>query len=154
MDKGNQSNEQFKYIEALSWEAAIKILLGLCNDGVIAERISTMAKAALAEVDADEVADEVFRSLNSIQVEDLWNNSGKTYVGYNEPTEEAFEMIEGEVRYYIRKMEQYNGLGMKAEEKEYCKGIIFGLMTRKMTRKHLTLSAAHDRMITNDNKAR
>jgi len=128
VDKGNQSNEQLKYIEALSWEAAVKILLDLCKDGVIAERISAMAKTSLAEVDADVIADEVFRSLNSIQVEDLWNNSGKTFGGYNEPTEVAFEMLEDEVRYYVRKMEQYNGLCMKAEEKEYCKGIISGLL--------------------------
>jgi len=58
----------------------------------------------------------------------LWDNSGKTCGGYNEPTEVAFEMLEDEVRYYVRKMQQYNGLCMKAEEKEYCKGIISGLL--------------------------
>ena len=66
MENDNASSRGHDYsifIEALSWEAAIKILLDLCNDGVIAERISAMAKAALAEVDADVVADEVFRSL-------------------------------------------------------------------------------------------
>ena len=87
-----------------------------------------MAKAALSDVDADEIADEVFANLNSIQVEELWDNSGKSYGGYQDPTDIAFEMIENEVRHHIRKMEQYKSLGMKLEEKEYCKGIIIGLL--------------------------
>jgi len=37
-------------------------------------------------------------------------------------------MIEDEVYYYVRKMEQYRDLGMKTEEKEYCLGIISGLL--------------------------
>ena len=128
MVKDNESNKQKKYIAALSREEAIRILLVLCKDGNMAEHISKMAKAAMADVDADVVADEVFKSLNSVQVEELWNNSGKTYSGYTEPTEVAFEMLEDEVRYYVTKMEQYKDLGMKTEEKEYCKGIISGLL--------------------------
>ena len=42
----------------------------LCNDNALAERIVAMVKSDLSDVDADEVADEVFRSINSIQVED------------------------------------------------------------------------------------
>jgi hypothetical protein len=131
MDKDNMNgsdNSQLKFIEALSREASIEILLELCKDGDVAERISVMAKAALTEVDADVIADEVFKSLNSIQVEELWDNSGKTYGGYQDPTDVAFEMIEDEVWHYIRKMAQYKSLGMKMEEKEYCKGIITGLL--------------------------
>ena len=121
-------NSQLKFIEALSWQASTEILLELCRDGDLAKRISAMAKATLADVEADVIADEVFRSLNSIDVEELWDNSGKTHYGYQEPTDVAFEMIEDEVRPHIRKMEQYGSLGMKKEEKEYCKGIIIGLL--------------------------
>ena len=49
----SSGNEYTKYIEALSREAAIELLLELCNDGAIAERIFTMTKASLSEVDAD-----------------------------------------------------------------------------------------------------
>ena len=117
-----------KLIEALSQKTLKMILLDLCKDSDLAERISLMAKAALAAVDADAIADEVYQSLNSIQVEELWDNSGKSYGGYQDPTDVAFEMIENEVRHYVRKMEQYNSLGMMLEEKEYCKGIIIGLL--------------------------
>ena len=131
MDKDNMKdgdNSQLKFIEALSREASIEILLELCKDNALAERIVAMVKSDLSDVDADEVADKVFRSLNSIQVEDLWDNSGKTRWGYHEPTEVAFEMLEDEVRNYIQEMEKYYSLGMKREEKEYCKGIISGLL--------------------------
>ena len=131
MDKDNmkdRNNSQLKFIEALSHEASIEILLELCKDSALAERIVAMVKSDLSDVDADEVTDEVFRSLNSIQVEDLWDNSGNTHWGYQEPTEVAFEMLEDEVRSYIQEMEKYYNLGMKREEKEYCKGIISGLL--------------------------
>ena len=124
----DSENSQQKFIEALSWEASTKILLELCKDGDLAKRISVMARAALSEVEADLIADKVFGSLNSIQVEDLWDNSGKTRDGYQDPTDVAFEMIENEVRRHLRKMAQYSSLGMKTEEKEYCKGIIIGLL--------------------------
>jgi hypothetical protein len=130
IDKGNMNdsdNSQLKFIEALSREASIRILLELYKDGNEAERIVAMAKTHLAAVDMDEIADEVFRSLNSIQVEELWDNSGNTRWGYQEPTEVAFEMLEAEVDTYLRKMEQYRNLGMTKEEKEYSKGILAGL---------------------------
>jgi len=66
-----------KFVEALSKEAAIAILLELCEDADVAKRVSAMAQASLSVVDASVVADEVFESLNSIQVEVLWDNSGK-----------------------------------------------------------------------------
>ncbi|MCL1852258.1 MAG: hypothetical protein FWF88_04405 [Peptococcaceae bacterium] len=131
MDKNGINDiekSQLKFIEALCREASIEILLELCKDGDLAKRIYEMSKAALAEVEADVIADEVFRSLNSIQVEDLWDDSGKTHDGYQDPTDVAFKMIEDEVWRYTRKMEQYNSLGMKMEEKECCKGIIIGLL--------------------------
>ena len=123
-----KNNNQMKFIQALSHEAAIRILLNLCADSDLKKRIVAMAKECLSDVDADTVADEVFRSLTSIQVEDLWDNSGKTRWGYHEPTEVAYEMVEDEVGYYIQKMEEYKNLGMKKEEKEYCKGILSGLL--------------------------
>ena len=131
MDKDNMEDSdksQLKFVEALSREASIEILLELCNDSALAERIVAMVKSDLSDVDADEVADEVFRSLNLIQVEDLWDNSGRNRWGYQEPTEVAFEMLEDEVRFCIQEMEKYCSLGMKREEKEYCKGIISGLL--------------------------
>ena len=123
----NNDNNKLKTIEALNRESSISILLELCKDGDLAERIFAMAKNALATVDMDEIANKVLRSLNSIQVEELWNNSGRTRWGYQETTEVAFKMLEDEVDTYLIKMEKYRELGMTKEEKEYCKGILSGL---------------------------
>jgi len=112
----DSDNSQLKFIAALSREALIEILFELCKNGDVAERVVAMAKTDLAAVDMDEIADEVFRSLNSIQVEELWDNSGRTSWGYQEPTDVAFEMLEAEVDTYLLKMEQYLKLGMTEEE--------------------------------------
>jgi hypothetical protein len=125
----NTDDTQLKYIEAISREAAIRILSELCEDSVLMNRIVKMAKAALSEVDAESVKNSVYRSLNSIQIEDLWENSGKSYGGYQDPTDVAFEMLEDEIYIFKQKMKQYRELGMKLEEKEYCKGIISGILS-------------------------
>jgi len=64
MDKDNMkdsNNSQLKLIEALSREASIEILLELCKDNALAERIVAMVKSDLSNIDADKVADEVSR---------------------------------------------------------------------------------------------
>lgn len=124
--KSNVDPEE--YVKALSHDAAINILLKLCKENAFVERIATMARASLANVSADEIADEVFRSLNSIDIEDLWDNSGETRWGYQDPTEVAYEMIDDRLCCFIQKMKQCNSLSMKQEEMEYCKGVIAGLL--------------------------
>jgi len=127
MEKAESIINQNEYVTALSRDSAIRILLDLCKDNDLAKRIYTMAKAFLSDVDADEIADDVFDSLNAIEVEDLWDNSGNTRYGYQEPAEVAYEMLESALSNYMIKMAQYEELDMKKEEKEYCKGIISGL---------------------------
>ena len=127
-NKDTLSDDQLKLINALSRESAIRILLNLCEDSALVDRIYAMAISFLAKVDADEIANEVFRNLNSIQVEELWDNSGSTRLGYEDPTDVAFEMIENNIRPFVRKLEQLESLGMKYEGKEFCKGIISGLL--------------------------
>jgi hypothetical protein len=116
------------FVKALDHVDALKILVKLCKEEPLRARIVKMAKASLSKVDANEVADDVFSSLNSILVEDLWDNSGKTRWGYHEPTEVAFEMMESEIEGFIQQMVEYRTLGMKKEEKIYCQGILEGLL--------------------------
>ena len=125
---GGHNNNYKKFLNALSHEDAVRILLDLCNDSVLADRIGATVKTLLAKVDADAIADEIFRSLNAIQVEDLWDHSGETRWGYQDPTDVAFEMIENEVQPFVFEMEKFKSLGMKKGEKECCKGIILGLL--------------------------
>jgi len=125
----NKNKDLLEYVTALTPMAAKTILIELCKDDNLTNRIVTMARASLSNVDADDIKDKIFRSLNTILVEDLWDNSGKTRWGYNDPTDVAYKMIGTELGDYILQMEQYRYLGMKKEEKEYCKGIISGLLS-------------------------
>jgi hypothetical protein len=128
MKKRISENTQLRYVNALGHDAAINILINLCKDKDLSLKIITLAKVALSDFDADLVADKVFRSLNNIQVEDLWDNSGKTRWGYREPTEVAYEIMGEVLSPFIQKMNEYRNLDMKTEEKEYCRGIIGGLL--------------------------
>jgi hypothetical protein len=128
MEKSKNENNLLECISALSQESAIRMLIDLCEDQEVAERISKMVKLSLPDVDVEEIADDVFDALNSIEVEELWDNSGETRYGYNEPTEVAFEMLEDALRDFTEKMAQYKNLDMKKEEKKYCKGLISGLV--------------------------
>jgi len=127
--KNNENKDLLKYVTSLAPMAAKKILIELCKDENLTDRIVTMARISLSNLDANDVKDKVFRSLNTILIEDLWDNSGKTRWGYNDPTDVAYEMIGTELDVFLRQMEQYRDLGMKKEEKEYCKGIISGLLS-------------------------
>ena len=126
--KSNESTGPLDYVKSIDAESSNRILLELCKDGNLSERIVEMARASLSGINYDEIADQVFRSLNAIMVEDLWDNSGKSHWGYQEPTDVAFEMLGDALHQFVAKMNQYRNLGMKKEEKEYCKGIVSGLL--------------------------
>ena len=125
---GDEITDSLEYVKSLDFMSSIRILLELCKDSNLSERIIAMSKAALSCVDSEEIADQVFSSLNSIMVEDLWDNSGNSRWGYHEPTEVAFEMLGDELHQYVATMNKYRVLGMKKEEKELCKGIISGIL--------------------------
>ena len=126
--KHEDSLNPMTFIKALSHNALLRILVELCKDKDLAERIMAMARGILSEVNADEIAVEVFRSLNAIQVEDLWDSSGKTRSGYRDATDVGYEMVGDALYQFSSRMNQYRNLGMKAEEKECCKGILSGLL--------------------------
>jgi len=123
-----EKDRSIDYIKSISGTAAIEILIELCEDEDNFELILSRAKEYLTCINAKDIEDEVFGSLNSIQIEDLWNNSGKTYWGYKDETEVAYEMLIDGLEYSVQRMKQYRELGLKREEKECCKGIIAGLL--------------------------
>jgi hypothetical protein len=113
----------------LTHEMAISVLSNLCNgDAGIAKTVLEMVEAELRQVDADEVAKEVFYSLNALDVDELYDHSGKTRYGYHDPTDVAYEMTEGAIDPFVRDIEKYRKLGMKDAEKETCRGVLRGLL--------------------------
>jgi hypothetical protein len=116
-------------LSGLTHGMAISVLSNLCKgDASIAKAVLEMVEAELRQVDADEVAKGVFYSLNALDVDELYDHSGKTRYGYEEPTDVAYEMTEGAIDSFVRNIEKYRKLGMKDAEKETCRGVLRGLL--------------------------
>ena len=76
-------NVEKNIFDAISADDAYQILQRLANENpVVAKRIEEIAEVSLGGVDIEDVADDVYYDLNSLEVEDVWDNSGSTRDGY------------------------------------------------------------------------
>ncbi len=105
--------------------AILKILVK--EDASLRKRMEDAALEYFIEVEADDIADEVFNELDSLEVEDVWDQSGPTSYGYVDPSETAWEMLEDALEDYLGELKKYLELGMDEEAKKYCMGILKGL---------------------------
>ena len=107
---------------------ALYVLKVLMNeDRKISDKIFHILMERLNELDSDEITMDVYYKLNQLQVEELWNRSGKTRYGYVEPSEEAWVMFEEVIEPFVDEMKKYQKLGMPLLAKKYCIGIIKGI---------------------------
>src|ERR1700680_1633813 len=81
----------------------------------------------LAEIELDEIADDVFAVLDSIDVQDCWDRSGRSRDRYTAPDEAADEMIEEELQPFFGRIERYHEMGMPDQEATCCMGVLFGI---------------------------
>jgi len=105
--------------------AILKILAK--KDTSLLKRIEDAALEYFSEVEVEEIADEVFCELDSLEVEDVWDQSGSKRYGYVDPNEKAWEMLEAAIEYYLVELKKYQGLEMDEEAKKYCMGILKGI---------------------------
>jgi hypothetical protein len=66
----------------------------------------------LAEIELDAIAEDVFVILDSINVQDCWNWSGRSRDGYTSPDEAVDEIIAEELQPFFEQIERYHQLGM------------------------------------------
>ena len=112
----------------ISADDAFAILCHLAKeDPKIAKRIEQIAMDYLSDVDIEDIASQVYIELDSIEVEELWDRSGRTRNGYVEPEEMAFQMFEEALEPFLDEMKKYQNLSMFAEAKNYCIGILRGI---------------------------
>ncbi|MHC4711178.1 MAG: hypothetical protein ACYTA3_12365, partial [Planctomycetota bacterium] len=79
----------------ISPEQALDVLLRLWGKGAdIRKAIAEETESLLRKIDREEIADEVFAALDSIDVHELWDRSGPSSSGYSSPDEVAMEMVE------------------------------------------------------------
>jgi len=82
---------------------------------------------ATAAVDPESIADDVFRSLDSLDYDDLNGRAGRTRHGYVEPDQAAWDLFEEALIPFIDEMAKNHKRALPAVAKAYCIGIIKGL---------------------------
>ena len=75
----------------------------------------------------DAVAEDVFYELDSIAVEDVWDNSGATRDGYVEPGEYACQLFENALQPFEEHLERCQELSLLKQAKHQCMGILKGI---------------------------
>ena len=121
-------------LENISPEEAHQILMRLAKtDPALARKIKKEAERLLKKIDAEEVCEDVYFSLDNIEVEELWDRSGSSRDGYSAPEEMAVEMVEKELNPHRDQVTKYLKLGMAKEARLYCMGVLKGIY--KYTRK-------------------
>jgi hypothetical protein len=115
-------------ISMLTAEQALAIICRLCRTGgVLRDAVVAEAMSVLTEIDVDTIADEVFAALDTIDVQDCWDRSGRSRDGYTSPDEAATEMIEEALQPYVDQLERYRALAMPGQELAFCMGILLGI---------------------------
>lgn len=117
-----------KLLSLITAEDAKMILKELVSeDPRIVLQVKRIADELFKKVDIDEVAEEIFYYLNSIEIEEIWDRSGSTRHGYVDPSDEAWEMFGETLESYQSELKKYQSLSLNKAALVYCKGILKGI---------------------------
>ena len=115
-------------IKKLTAEQALEVVRRLSErGGEIREAVLAEARKLLTTVSVENTADEVFYVLDSIDVQDCWDRSGRSRHGYTEPSEAAVELVEEELQPFYDQAKTYRELDMAEQEATYSMGVILGI---------------------------
>ena len=115
-------------IKKLTAEQALDVVKRLNEKGgEIREAVLAEATNLLTAVNLETTADEVFFVLDSIDVQDCWDRSGRSRHGYTELSEAAVELVEEELQPFYDQAARYQELGMAEQETIYRMGVILGI---------------------------
>lgn len=115
-------------IKKLTPEQALEVVMRLSDKGGASrEAVVAEARSVLREIDLDEIADDVFFVLDSVDVQDCWDRAGSSRDGYTSPDEAAGELIDEKLQPFFDQAGRYGELGMTEEEATYRKGVILGI---------------------------
>ena len=112
----------------LTPEQALEIVRRLYEKNVdIRMAVMEEANSVLEAIDCDEIAEDVFFALDSLDVQDLWDNSGARRNGYISPDEAAVEIIENELEPFFEQVRRYHKLKMFPQAQACCMGVLQGI---------------------------
>jgi hypothetical protein len=117
-----------KVLARLKPEESASVLRSLLerHPDLVAEA-EAMASAAVTDVDAGAVAEDVEQAVLDLDVEDLGTRAGRKSWGYVEPTEAAWELLGEAVDPFLEEMKRHVELGFEAAATAACAGIVLGL---------------------------
>jgi hypothetical protein len=119
-----------KIIDKISAEDALIILKRLvAKESSFEKQIEMEAEILLSAIDLEEICEAVYSDLDQIEVQELWDRSGKSRYGYVSPEEMAVEMMENELAPYNENVFRYIDLEKYTEAKTYCMGLLKGIYT-------------------------
>jgi hypothetical protein len=90
-----------------------------------------IAKELVASPSAEDIAEDIFEAVTSVDIDDLNSRAGKTQWGYVEPSEAAWELLEESVEDAVSDMKRRMELGLTNAALAICCGIVIGLYKAK-----------------------
>lgn len=115
-------------LDTINEKEALTVLQRLvASSPGIRKKAKEIAENLLSDVDMDSIADEVLWALESLAVEDVWDNSGSKRDGYVGTTECAWQMFEDALEPFMQHMQKCQTLSMKDQAKWYCMGLLKGI---------------------------
>lgn len=109
--------------------AVLRILLER-NQNLRTE-VEKIATELVASPSAEDIAEDIFDAVTSVDIDDLNSRAGKTQWGYVEPSEAAWELLEEAVENVIGDMKRRMELGLTNAALAICCGIVMGLYKAK-----------------------
>lgn len=115
-------------LDEIEHDQAIIILQRIVDEHPsIISSIQRIMRQLDSQANSTHIAVEIFTTLDLIDVEDLWRNSGPTRYGYVDPGDLAFEMVEEAIEPYVHKFRNYLSNSRWEKAKIVCMAILQGL---------------------------
>jgi phosphoribosyl-ATP pyrophosphohydrolase len=126
--KKKDTKPELNILDKINADDGLAILKKLAEeDASLLKRVEDAALEYFKEVVVEDIADEVFWELDSLEVEDVWDQSGTTRYGYVDSGEKAWEMFEDAIEPYLQELKKCQDLKLDEEAKKYCMGILKGI---------------------------
>jgi hypothetical protein len=88
--------------------------------------LGRLLAVTLGGVSSESIACDVEDSIRQLDLDDLNRRAGRHSLGYTEPSEAVWELLEEVVEPYVEDMKRHLGLGRDEEAFEICKGVVLG----------------------------
>lgn len=116
-------------LEDMNREEAINILQVIVNENPkLGSRIEELTLSILGNIDIEEVTSDVYSKLDQIELEEVWDRSGRTHSrGYIDPGEAADEIFHEILSPFTSKLKRQQNLKLYSEALKQCLGILGGI---------------------------